>query len=75
MSLKTDIEALNDKQIGLINSKNKRVICNKDFGVIFYSEEIAANSVHAQIEALNTVEFDALNASLSADKKLNQRPC
>tara|TARA_R110000824_G_scaffold393489_1_gene592671 strand:- start:308 stop:535 length:228 start_codon:yes stop_codon:yes gene_type:complete len=75
MSLKTDIEALNDKQIGLINSKNKRVICNKDFGVIFYSEEIAANSVHAQIEALNTVEFDALNASLPSSRKLSGRPC
>ena len=36
MSLKTDIEALNDRQIGLINSKNKRVICNKDFGIMFY---------------------------------------
>ena len=40
MSLKTDIEALNDKQIGLINSKNKRVICNKDLVLCFTQKKL-----------------------------------
>ena len=75
LTLKQRVEALNSNQIGFVNSKDKRVICNKNFGVIIYADEVEALSVHNAIEALSESDFNDLDDSLSSSIKLNERPC